>query len=394
MKPLHTLYDARSECFSVICESTVGEYLGLIRSAYDQQGDIEGQRARVNTKTAKTIRKRMVEDIEKGAILPPVVIGYVGEDYFKNNDLYTFQFSEENMKSICTESSLSIIDGMQRTSAYYDACERNEDVGESKIRIEFWVAKNSNNLLYRMLVLNTGQIPWNLRRQIELVYRPIIKDIQSKVTCVTLIEQEDKSKRTKAGEYPADKIIELYIAFGKRSNQIDTREETSDEFSRLDFINSTANNEFNGFFFEVLRWMCEIDKKVSKFEQSNIEGKFKTGKDLFNSQPARIGFVTALSINIMDFPGLDRSLEEQEDYFKQSKQTFERLNSALETMDPARLEEFLDYETLNERLLAPSTKVGTFEREFFTKSFQFLFKELKDKDFNDSQMTLTPCWRK
>ena len=43
----------------------------------------------------------------------------------------------------------------------------NDDEFESKLRIELWVTSKANNLIYRMLVLNTGQISWTLKKQLN-----------------------------------------------------------------------------------------------------------------------------------------------------------------------------------------------------------------------------------
>lgn len=388
------LYDKRSNCISIIVESTIGKYLNIAETSYRNKGIISGQRSKVTTKTAKTIRKRMVDDIKRGAILPPIVLGYIDESIDEEN---SYQYELQRILDDLT--NISIIDGMQRTSAFIEAIESStkeerHHIRESKLRIEFWIAKNSNNLLYRMLVLNTGQLPWNLRRQVELIYTPLIKDINEKVPNITLKEQDDSSKRTSPGEYPADKIIELYIAFGKKSNNIDTKEEVSEEFSRLDFIESTSNISFNDYFFKSLSWMVDLDKAFGRFSAAGEKGnnKFVHGKDLFNSQPARIGFIVALSIFIMDYPGMpERTPEEQDRYYNKLNAFFSSLIDVLNKKNPEEIGYFLDYPTLDEKLNKTSGKIGAYERDVFTQAFNFLINKLRDRDLDT--ITLEPCWR-
>lgn len=69
------LFDKRSDCMSIAFTISYPEYKELINHAYENRGGIEGQRGTLKTSTAIRIRKRMVEDITKGTILPPVVIG-------------------------------------------------------------------------------------------------------------------------------------------------------------------------------------------------------------------------------------------------------------------------------------------------------------------------------
>ena len=51
-----------------------------------------------------------------------------------------------------------------------EALEEDELAAEREVREEFWVAEKVNSLIYRMLVLNTGQVPWETGRQLETVY--------------------------------------------------------------------------------------------------------------------------------------------------------------------------------------------------------------------------------
>lgn len=64
-------------------------------------------------------------------------------------------------------NELCIIDGMQRTQAMLDA---GENFLSREIRVELWLSESLNKLIYRMLVLNTGQVPWTMQRQLEVVY--------------------------------------------------------------------------------------------------------------------------------------------------------------------------------------------------------------------------------
>lgn len=55
-------------------------------------------------------------------------------------------------------------------------------------------------------------------------------------------------------------------------------------------------------FEEALRLMAELDKTFENVDE--IEGeRFKTGTDVFGSQPACVGFVVATSILMLGRPG-------------------------------------------------------------------------------------------
>src|SRR5206468_10941817 len=95
------------------------------------------------------------------------------EDFSKIKEIETkdlVPFFTEALKKQEYEN-ISIIDGMQRSNVYKHNLYGNEN---REIRVEYWIASSISNLLYRMLVLNTGQVPWNVRRQIEVVYKPLL----------------------------------------------------------------------------------------------------------------------------------------------------------------------------------------------------------------------------
>lgn len=119
----------------------------------------------------------MIDDIVQGAVLPPLVLGIVVETSVF--DAITAQSLEQMEQSILGEwkHNVSIIDGMQRTTALLDAVKDNSDVAARELRIECWISSKTDSLIYRMLVLNTGQVPWNLRRQLEVVYAPLIEEL-------------------------------------------------------------------------------------------------------------------------------------------------------------------------------------------------------------------------
>jgi hypothetical protein len=51
---------------------------------------------------------------------------------------------------------------MQRTAALFEAIEADKAVLDRQMRVEFWLTRSVRTMIYRMLVLNTGQVPWTL----------------------------------------------------------------------------------------------------------------------------------------------------------------------------------------------------------------------------------------
>lgn len=221
---MDVLKDSRVNCFSVLLTMEVGEYLDIVEQAYSDRGGIEGQRDALKTRTAQQIRKRMIEDLIHGTLLPPIVLGIVTRQQ-SMKELDEFDDKDwENLIEATPKGEIAIIDGMQRTTALKEATRQNNEVSWRKLRVEYWVAPNTNSLIYRMLVLNTGQVPWNMRRQLEVVFRPMVQDIQGKVDKLEVLQIDDHRRRSSAGQFQANALIELFLVFGARKTTFDAQE--------------------------------------------------------------------------------------------------------------------------------------------------------------------------
>ena len=225
---MNYLLDQRGNCVSFMLNVKYPAYNALIESAYQNRGGIEGQRGALKSSTAIRIRKRMVNDIAKGTVLPPVVIGAaIAETDFS----FFFEMRDEEMIQWLTRNAndLSLIDGMQRTTAMIEAS-KVSNLSDYEIRLEFWLTKSVNNLIYRMLVLNSGQVPWDVRRQLETVFSSVLKQIKLDNTDISIFGIDEGRRRRNARQYQSDDILELYLVFGSRKEKIDIKERLSDEF--------------------------------------------------------------------------------------------------------------------------------------------------------------------
>lgn len=386
LNSLTKLKDNRTNCYSLIFEMTVKDYLNLVEEIYKDKGGLKGQREPLKSSSAMRIRKQMVKDIKAGSVLPPIVLGLIisEEEFILIPEKDNFQFVE--LISDVKNGNLTIIDGMQRTTALTEAIEDGASEA-SQIRVEFWVSVKLNSLIYRMLVLNTGQVPWNLRRQVETVFSTMINEMKSAIPEMEVYFIDDANRRTQGGQYHANDLIELYLAFGGRKEKVDTKERLADEFTRLDFIEATENKDFADIFYKTLRTLTLIDIEFSRYQTTEGENRFNSGKDLFKSQPARVGFVTAISKKIYGRPGIEKSEKEVLMSLDKVENITRPLIQKLSKMENEELGLFLSLNTLSEKLSVKSSRVGDFEREFFTKSFETLM------DVGSEISNLEVCWQ-
>ncbi|WP_271795207.1 hypothetical protein [Dolichospermum planctonicum] len=390
-KNIDIIKDTRVNCYSVMTQFQVGEYLKRVKNAFENRGGLEGQRDTLKTNTAIRIRKTMIKDIEAGAVLPPIVIGVI----IPQDNFAIIEQLEDNNAFLefinkIPEDSISIIDGMQRTKALSVALKDNANICDHEIRVEFWIASQINSLIYRMLVLNTGQVPWDIRRQIETVFQGIIKELKEKFPVIEIIpitDKNHKNKRSSPGQFKSDDIIELFLVFGAKKVKIDIPERLAEEFIRLDFISSTSNPNLTNIFYEVMFYLYKFDQAISRYQNEEIQGYFQKGKDLFSSQPACVGFVTALAFSILGRPGNDYEPEEQNQKWQDIKNNTDILLTKIDKLSNDEIGNFLDFPTLNELISKKTGRKDFFEREFFLQAFNLLISE----KFNIDNMT--QCWR-
>lgn len=387
------LKDERVDCYSVLVTVSIKDYLDFINSVYKNKGGIEGQRSPLKTKSAQRIRKRLVDDLNRGTVIPPIVVGVkLSDDDFKQFEQDIPKKTQDVFNTLNIEEQVSIIDGMQRTTALYEATKSTSFNTTRKIRMELWIAKSTNSLIYRMLVLNSGQVPWNIKRQLEVVFSQLKKELETKITGLELYTSEDPNSRKQAGQYQASQFIELFMLFGAKRVSIDIQEELAEEFARLDIIETSGNKNFMDVFYGVSQILVDLDSAFSNLNTGPTEielNKFKTGKHIFSSQPARAGFMVAASQEVFGLPGIENLEEEQKKKFENLRQNVNTFIDMIREKNPSQLSDIIDLATLDEQTNIKASKVGEFERSFFLKSFKTFFDLAK----TNSLTNLTPCWR-
>ncbi|MER8956826.1 hypothetical protein NKH98_29900 [Mesorhizobium sp. M0833] len=381
-------YDARIDCLSVIFDISVGDYLALVDRAYRNRGGLKNQRSALKTTSARRIRQRMKDDIAAGAVVPPVVIGVTVTD--KDFDRLRSEVDSRKLDSgeffkNLNPDAISIIDGMQRTTAFLEASEENGEVTRRKIRVEFWVSRNENALIYRMLVLNAGQIPWDLKKQISVVFEPLIAAARSHTDASRIIEY-GQGRRFNPGEYSANDIAEMYLAFASRKLSIDTEEVLTDEFTKLDIVESLARYDFRRYFFDSLNILIAMDRAFSTFTEPGY-AKRKAGREIFDKQAARVGLLVAIAIRSIGRVGTEVNADAATTTVEVINNQATSYCSRFLALTNDEKREFLKLGILNELLDRRVGQVGRFERTLFFEAF----KALIEQSFDVRDMEV--CWR-
>lgn len=362
--------DHRINGLSISATVKVSEYMGWFLT-YGLLNKLEDQRPVMKSRSANMIRKRLVEDLKLGAVIPPIVIGFAIED--------VNSIRKENAQELLNANinNATVIDGIQRSEALKEALEFSPAIADNELRLDIWVTPDAISLIYRMLVLNTGQTPWDVKRQMEVVYKPLIEECKRYVEGIKINTKNDGKRRSKGGEYRASDIVELFLVFSSRKELVNTAEKLADDFTRLDVTQMAGSREYSNVFYECIKMLHRLDVAISKYsgeQEEQLEGdKISDGLSLFTNLPAKVGFVVAIAQHIMGRAGMMKSDDEQQEILGRIKSSFNNFCDKIEALDQDSLHEFLSLGVLNDSMKGLSMKkIGDDQRRFFKAGFDAL----------------------
>ena len=383
---LNIILDNRVNGLSISATTTVSEYLEWF-NRFGMDNKLDEQRPVMKTRSANMIRKRLVEDLKAGAVIPPIVMGFALDAALK-------EVTPENAIQILNDhiSEATVIDGMQRTEALKEAFDDNPMIRSNSLRIDIWITRDAISLIYRMLVLNTGQTPWDVKRQLEVIHKPLIDECRNRIQGIVINVKNDNKRRTKAGEYQASSIVELFLAFSSRKELINTSDKLADDFTRLDVTEMASIPENAHIFYECIKMLYLFDVALARYAgkpDDKVDGdKFYDGMDIFTNMPAKIGFIVALAQLIMGRAGTERSKEIKEAALEKISSKFNKILEKINGLSHDALVDFISIPVLNEAVRSLSIKkIGNEQRKFFLAGFEAMFK--CEDDFQDMNIV----WR-
>lgn len=368
------LKDNRIHGLSVSCTLSIKDYLNWY-VLNGKENKLDEQRPILNTRSANAIRKRLIDDLSQGAVIPPIVLGLsIGDTLDVVNEGNVIQIINDNLQSA------TVIDGMQRSEALSQAMEANSTIGDNAFRVDIWLSKDTVSLIYRMLVLNTGQTPWDVKRQMEVVYKPLIKETREKVPGIIIHEKNDAKRRSNGGEYQASAIVELFLAFSSRKEQVNTRETLSDDFTRLEVAQMAGEPNCSKHFFTAIHQLTKLDKAFSMYissaDDSTSDG-YREGVDIFTEMPSKVGLIVAIAQKVLGRAGTKEKLPEEQDTIMNSiVNGIDSLVSKFESLSQDQMRDFLLLDSLNEAIARiPKKNIGNRQRAFFLSGFEALIAE-------------------
>lgn len=389
MKILDKRNDDRSQCCSILVSMSLKEYKDIAYDSFKKGGNIPGQRDIIKKSSAASkIRKRMSDDFINGALFPSVVIGLKISTDEINEIMANDTFEPQKYPGEC----LSIIDGMQRSGIYFNNYDKNES---REIRVEFWISDNTVKLLYRMLVLNTGQIPWNTRRQIEVIFSNLSESIINSLFAkkpkyrenVEIMTIDDGKRRTQAGKYHKSTMIQLFLGYNTRRVKVDVNDQLADEYQRSDMMDSIEQDINFDLFVDAFSYLCELDFAFANCKDESDEGQFSEGRAIFGSVPSCLGFMVACAEYVMGKVPVERSDDEKIEKNNLLKNQIDKIAELLYANADTN---FLALDSLNAVVSQlPKSRIGDEMRNLF----KLIFTELLRYENLNEIPSMEAFWR-
>lgn len=377
MKIMSKIFDQRINSWNIYVESTFGEYLEFAKKIINNN---ELQRKRV--KTSKTVYSLLKNDLQKGCIMPPLVLAFVKTDVVDTDN----PNQDEMLKYINENSeSVLILDGLQRTYTLIEAdmemVKKSEkeyrEFLNNKLRLEIYVEINKFGILYRMLTLNTGQTPMSARHQLEMLYSDMLN---TEFEGVKLVTDKEGAADADENEFIFKNAIEGFNSYMNRNELPIDRQDILENVKMLENmsdenVSQDLFKEFLENYIKLFSALREItaDHVVTREELQEYEisespfGK-KVSK-IFSTSQALTGFGAA--IGKMKDLGIITSLNDITvllPKLKEKNKDYSWLLDLLKKLDLIKIS---------------SKKIGNAQRMLF----QYFFRELFNKE-SDSYLNL------
>ncbi len=383
MNVVSELHDQRIESRNLLVELTIGEYLNFARDIIHKN---EFQRRRVYS--SKTVYSLLRSDLERGCIIPPVVLALTSTLEHANPTSDDF-----NQYLLDNKDHLVILDGLQRTHTMIDLVDSIESSGDEirlnevlgkTIRAEFYVGINRLGILYRMLTLNTGQSPMSLRQQIEIMY---LDYANGDLGGIDLVREAEGRRATGLEQYNFKEIVEGFNSYLDRDELPIDRADLLENIRSLEKL-SSENQDQDIFLGYVTSWHSFITKIYDLCGDAEVSGEFVAehgnpfgvnAVQVFKKAQAMTGYGASVG-KLRDFGIITNGFEE-----------IMQIVDGIEIADPV---EFL--ETINQCLLwikDNTKKIGNAQRAFFLFFFRGMFNS-DDDSFQDPRSAAETALRK
>lgn len=381
MQVMSKIHDHRINSLNLYVETTFKEYLSFAPQIITNN-DLQRKRVR----TSKTIYSLLKTDLERGCVIPPLVLAITNNDDINIDNIDGLGDVLLHYISDHPEDVL-ILDGLQRTFTLMDAetemRQKSDEVYKSfldyKLRLEIYLNINKFGVLYRMLTLNTGQTPMSARHQLEMLYSDMLN---TEIDGLRLVADTDGSADATNNEFLFKNAVEGFHSYMNRNELPIDRQELLENIKMLEnMANESVDNDLFKEFLESYVYIYNALRRISgdhvisreELNESDIsDSPFgRSVCKIFSTSQAFTGFGAAVGrmkdrniLTLNDIPSIASELEKS-------------------YANGANYEWIIDMLLRFDNIKASSKKIGNAQRMFF----QYFFRELLNKE-GDSYLNL------
>lgn len=384
-KVLGKTIDLKSGAHVVYCQASPDDYLDIVGNNF---GEFSIQRKRETHKAYK----RLKADIQDGSLLPSITLSV------KHHLVAKIQAEIDNPealgKLLSEEGVVDILDGLQRTYILSDLKKENIEFKEGQtLLLEFWLESEISKLIYRMIVLNSGQKAMSMRHQVELLFLSLQGTIIENVPGIEIIREKDSKRRTQPNKYSLNNIASSYHAFITASHETDKENLVAQRLIDEDAFDSSEQElttQFQEYIF-YLNKFYELDQLCwERYSNPNIENDVDASEEEIANNQLKQEILKDSTVWLGSENVMLAFFGAISQYININKK--DRMNAALTKLisdvkdptilDPLGMESFHDVRSgLNARKL----NVGFATRKLIATGFKDYFRE-------EGDLSLSKCW--
>jgi hypothetical protein len=321
-----------------------------------------------------------MEDLKEGTIVPPISLVLREKSKVQNEikGITEIQDIEKLINERIEKGDLSILDGLQRTYCILNVIDDQKDKERflnTRIRAELWYDITYTAILYKMLVLNTGQVKMSMRHQMEIL------NILLREKISTIASEKDISVKfsTYKNPLPIDNIyvykfsdiVEAFISFIIKDPIVDKTNVVVQELERMKFIEEHSTSEIlsqEEEIKELTEILITLDKALWDKYKLPIKSEDENGKETKLPWTSRNEIMGSAPVISGIFASFGKAFNDKDKYNKRKKEFFQMLQK--NENDPLKLE--IMSEILQDEKKR-STKFGETTRNFFFNALREFF---------------------
>jgi len=283
--------DLRTKTFVIYAQISITAYLGLVGDNFDKFGI---QRKRESHKGYIRLKK----DIKSGALIPPITLALKPTLVKKYIPLVRTEQTTKLEKELTSKASVYILDGLQRTHIMKDLKEEGTSFNSNqKLLLEFWFENDMGNLIYRLIVLNSGQKPMSMRHQVELLFMTMQDKLKVDIPGLEMYNERDMKTRKKAKQFPFERIVTGYHSFLNETPEIDKiriigeKLDTGKVITDQELIILDRYKDYTQYLVQYLNIDKEAFRIYEKFKYFPSAKNWLADENVMNSFFAAIGLL-------------------------------------------------------------------------------------------------------